>query len=149
MSAFPIADVRSVDYTLGSMRYIVIAALTVLCGCGSPSNTNTHDGDDRNSGSTRLPFDNSSGFLNGYFLRIPRTGDFLWNGAPVDQAILTTYLRQWAALPRSAGHLFVAFEPGTPQPRAEWVRKQVMDSGLCKQRRCAEVGWDVIRPVVN
>lgn len=65
------------------------------------------------------------------------------------QAVLNTYLRQWAALPRNAGRLFVAFEPGTPQPRVQWVRKQVIDSGLCEQRRCAEVGWEVRRPVVN
>jgi hypothetical protein len=121
----------------------------MLCGSALPSNATTPDGGDRKSGRTRLPFDGSTGFLNGYSLRVPRNGDFLWNGAPVDQETLKAYLRQWAALPRSAGRLFVAFEPGTPQPRAEWVRKQVIDSGLCEQRRCAEVGWNVKRPVVD
>jgi hypothetical protein len=97
----------------------------------------------------RLPFEGSTGFLNGYSLRVPRNGDFLWNGAPVGHAVLMTYLRQWAAMPRNAGRLFVAFEPGTPQSRVQWVREQVIDSGLCEQRRCAEVGWEVRRPVVN
>lgn len=131
------------------MKYIVVAAATVLCGFALPSDAITPGIGDRKIGLTRLPFDGSTGFLNGYSLRVPRNGDLLWNGAPVRQAVLKTYLRQWAALPRSAGRLFVAFEPGTPQPRVRWVRKQVIDSGLCEQRRCAEVGWDVKRPVVN
>ena len=57
-------------------------------------------------GTARLPFDRSAGFLNGYSLRVPRNGDFLWNGAPVGQAVLKTRLRQWAALPQSARAAF-------------------------------------------
>jgi hypothetical protein len=121
----------------------------VLCGFALPSSANTLEGGDRKSGSTRLPFDGSAGFLNGYSLRVPVNGSFLWNGAPVDQVVLKTYLAQWAALPPSAGRLFVAFEPGTRQARAEWVRRQVIASGLCKQRRCAEIVWNVKRPIVN
>lgn len=131
------------------MRYIVIVAATVLCGFALPSGAITMGTSDRKIDPAPLPFDGSTGFLNGYSLRVPRNGDFLWNGAPVGQAVLKTYLRQWAALPHNAGRLYVAFEPGTSQPRVEWVRKQVIDSGLCAQRRCAEVGWDVKRPVVN
>jgi len=97
----------------------------------------------------RLPFDNSTGFLDGYSLRVTRQGNFLWNGAPVDEAVLKDYLRQWAALPCGAGRLFVSFEPGISQTLAEWIRQQVIDSGLCEQHRCAEVGWNVKRPVVN
>jgi len=121
----------------------------VLCGFALPSSASTLQGGDRKSGPTGLPFDDSTGFLNGYSLRVPVNGDFLWNGAPVDQVVLKTYLAQWAALPHSAGRLFVAFEPGTRQARVGWVRRQVIASGLCKQRRCVEVGWDVKRPVVN
>jgi hypothetical protein len=131
------------------MRWIVIAAATVLCGFALPSDATTPGMGNQKNDPARLPFDGSTGFLNGYSLRVPRNGDFLWNGAPVGQAMLKTYLRQWAALPRNAGRLFVAFEPGTSQRRAQWVRRQVIDSGLCEQRRCAEVGWAVRRPVVN
>jgi hypothetical protein len=121
----------------------------MLSGFALPSKASVSEGGDRKSGSAGLPFDRSTGFLNGYSLRVPRTGYFLWNGAPVDQVVLKTYLRQWAALPHRAGRLFVAFEPGTAQPRAGWVRRRVIASGLCKQRRCVEVGWNVKRPVVN
>jgi len=131
------------------MRYIVIAAATVLCEFALPSDAVAPGSDGRKIGPARLPFDGSTGFLNGYSLRVPRNGDFLWNGVPIGPTILTAYLRQWAALPHNAGHLFVAFEPGTPDRRVGWVRKQVIDSGLCEQRRCAEVGWNVKRPVVN
>ena len=131
------------------MRYIVIAASTILFGFGMPSNATTQGSGGGEKGRARLPFGHSAGFLNGYSLRVPRGGDFLWNGAPFDHAMLKTYLAQWAALPRGAGRLFVAFEPGTPAQRAEWVRRQVIVSGLCKQRRCAEVGWNVKRPIVN
>ncbi len=131
------------------MKCIVIAAATVLCGFALPSGATTPGTGGQKIDAGRLPFDGSTGFLNGYSLRVPRKGDFLWNGAPVGQAVLKTYLRQWAALPRNAGRLLVAFEPGTPQPRVQWVRKQVIESGLCEQRRCAEVGWEVRRPVVN
>jgi hypothetical protein len=131
------------------MRYIVIAAATVSCCFALPSDADTPAIGDRKIGAVQLPFDRSTGFLNGYFLRVPRNGDFLWNGAPVGGVVLKSYLRKWAVLPHGAGHLFVAFEPGTPQSRAGWVRKQVIDSGLCEQRRCAEIGWNVKRPVVN
>jgi hypothetical protein len=131
------------------MIYIFIAVATLLGGFALPSDAIGPRIGDRKLSPAGLPFDGSTGFLNGYSLRVPRNGDILWNGAPVRQAVLKTYLRQWAALPRNAGRLFVAFEPGTPQARAQWVRKQVIASGLCEQRRCAEVGWEVKRPVVN
>ena len=121
----------------------------VLCGFALPSSASTSEGGARKSGSAKLPFDNSAGFLNGYSLRVPVNGDFFWNGAPVDQVVLKTYLAQWAALPQSAGRLFVAFEPGTRQARVIWVRRHVIASGLCKQRRCVEVSWNVERSVVN
>ena len=101
------------------------------------------------TGAAVLPFDASTGFLNGYSLRVPRQGDILWNGQPVGTAVLTGYLQQFARLPGAAGRLFVAFEPGVAQGRAQGVRGQVIASGLCDQHRCAEVGWNVKRPVVN
>lgn len=131
------------------MKYIFIAVTTVLCGFALPSHAMAPTGGNRRPSPEGLPFDGSTGILNGYSLRVPRTGEFLWNGAPVQQAVLKTYLRQWAALPRNTGRLYVAFEPGTTQARAQWVRRQVIASGLCEQRRCAEVGWEVKRPVVN
>jgi hypothetical protein len=129
------------------MRLIVL--VVALCACGQSNDSTPQPGSGPKGGSAYLPFDHSTGFLDGYSLDVPRQGNFLWNGGPVDQAVLRDYLRQYAALPRGAGGLFVAFEPGTAQTRTEWVRRQVIDSGLCEQHRCAEVGWHVKRPVVN
>jgi hypothetical protein len=99
-------------------------------------------------GSLRLPFDNSTGFLNGYRLRVPAKGEMTWNGQTVDDARLRTYLSQYATPPES-DPLFVEFEPGVPKSRANEVRQWIIDSGLCSQHRCVEVGWNVPRPVVH
>ncbi len=95
------------------MRYIVIAAAMGLCSFVLPSIAATTSSNDRLIGPARLPFDTSVGFLDGYSLPVPRNGEFFWNGAPIGQAVLKTYLRQWVALPKGEGRLFVAFEPGT------------------------------------
>lgn len=131
------ADSLSLPYCAVVVRLAVLGAAIALCGCA------------REAGPAHLPFDNAAGFLDGYSLDVPRKGSFLWNGAPVDRAVLRDYLHQYAAQPRGAGTLFVAFEPGVAQTRAEWVRRQVIDSGLCAQRRCAQIGWNEQRPVVN
>lgn len=97
----------------------------------------------------RLPFDHSTKFLDGYSLRVAREGSLDWNGAPVSDDLMKSYLHQWSQLPHAAGGLFVAIQPGALPSRAGWVRQQVIDSGLCEQHRCWEVGWDAKRPVVN
>lgn len=79
---------------------------------------------------------------------MPRQEDMTWNGQPLDDARLRAYLSQYAT-PPEGNPLFVEFEPGVPQSRADEVRQWIIDSGLCNQRRCAEVGWNVPRPVVN
>ena len=71
-----------------------------------------------------------------------------WNGQVVDEARLRTYLSEYA-WPPVGNPLFVEIEPGVPRARADRIQQQIIDSGLCGQRRCAEVGWDVKRPVVN
>ena len=96
----------------------------------------------------RLPFDNSTGFLDGYRVRVSRQGGVTWSGMAVNNAKLTAYINQVASRPQDA-RLWVEFEPGVSQTRADWVRRQIIDSGLCRQHRCAEVGWNVSRPVVN
>ena len=144
-SPYPIADGFSLPYYGTVVRPFVLVAAIVLWGCG-PSDGMTAP---RKVGAGHLPLDRSKGFLDGYSLKVSRQGKFLWNGGPVAPDVLRDYLRQYAALPRGAGSLFVAFEPGGGQARAEWVRRQVIDSGLCEQHRCAEVGWNVKRRVVN
>jgi len=118
----------------------------MLCGCDGA--LAMRDGTTQVRKAPRLPFDNSTGFLHGYRLRVPRQGDMTWNGQPVDDARLRTYLSQYAT-PPEGNPLFVEFEPGVPQSRADEVRQWIIDSGLCNQRRCAEVGWNVPRTVVN
>ena len=131
------------------IRRLAFAAAISLCACGQSDHADLPGNTHSETAPAHLPLDNSTGFLDGYSLEVPRQGDFLWNGMPVDQVVLSDYIRQFAGLPRGAGSLFVAFEPGVAETRAQWVRRQVIESGLCAQHRCAEVGWHVPRPVVN
>jgi hypothetical protein len=95
-----------------------------------------------------FPFDNGTGFLNGYLLQVPKQGDFLWNDAPVDGATLTDYAREYAQRHGEGDRLVVEFEPGTPADRSARVRRELRDSELCRQGRCVEAGWGVKRTVV-
>ena len=122
-----------------------LIAATLLCGCHSAPATQEEVAKAQET--PRLPFDNSTGFLHGYRLRVPRQGEITWNGQVVDDARLRLYVSQYAT-PPVGDPLFVEFEPGVPQARADRVRQLIIDSGLCNQRRCAEVGWNVPRPVV-
>jgi hypothetical protein len=128
-------------------KYMSLIAALILCGCHA-SSPGAHENHAQTSEAPHLPFDNSRGFLNGYRLRVPRHGDVTWNAQPVDEATLTRYLGEFATPPAGPG-LFVEFEPGVPQAQADRIRQQIIDSGLCRQHRCAEVGWNVKRPVVN
>lgn len=145
----PIADGILFAYRADMARFLVLVAALALCACDQTPSVKPAKRVELESGHLRLPFDSSSGFLDGYSLRVTYEGELFWNGVPVSEAMLRDYLQQWSARPRDAGKLFVAFETGVPQSRADWVRREVIDSGLCEQRRCAEVGWDVKRPVVN
>jgi hypothetical protein len=82
-------------------------------------------------------------------VQVPRHGDYLWNGAPVDAETLSAYLKRVAQLRSDADGAVVEIEPGTARKRAGWVRRQVIDSGLCRQHRCLEGRWGEQRPVVN
>lgn len=130
-------------------KFLVLIAGTLLCGCNPSDNATGAPGANASATYASLPLDKSGGILDGYSVRVPREGEILWNGQPVGTAALNDYLQQFARLPASAGRLFVAFEPGVVQDRAQKVRQQVVASGLCNQHRCAEVGWGVKRPVVN
>jgi hypothetical protein len=148
-SQYPIAAGRSRGHKADMARRIVLVAAVALCGCGPSGNAITASRSDAEGPVASLPFDSSSGFLRGYLLKVPRQGGFLWNGQPVGEAVLRDYLRQYARVPNPADRLSVSFEPGVAQGRADRVRRQVIASGLCAQHRCAEVGWDVQRAVVN
>ena len=128
-------------------KHIRLILALSLSGC-SVSSSNTHDERAQASETPPLPFDNSTGFLEGYRLRVFRQGDMTWNGQAADEARLRAYLSQYAR-PPVGNPLFVEFEPGVPQARADRVRQLIIDSGLCEQHRCAEVGWNVARPIVN
>ena len=131
-------------------RLIVFAAAIALHGCGDPqSAVGELPADEIGEAGSQLPFHNSTGFLDGYSLRVSRQGDLQWNGAHINETELVNYLGEWARLPNSAGPLFVAFEPGVADAGAKWVRLKVVQSGLCEQHRCAEVGWNVKRSVVS
>lgn len=127
------------------VRLIALVAALALSACSESPQASAP----QTAESGQLPFDNATGLPDGYSLRVPREGHLIWNGHPVSEAELKDYLRQWSARPRGAGSLFVAFEPGIAQARAEWVRREVIASGLCRQERCFEVAWDAKRPVVN
>ena len=128
-------------------RAVLVAAIA-LCGCGQPKSEPTGDRAKADAEAARLPFDNSTDFLDGYRVEVPRHGDIIWSGMAVSKATFTEYVADLASRPRSSS-LFVEFEPGVSSVRADWVRRQIIRSSLCAQRRCAEVGWHVKRPVVN
>lgn len=130
-------------------RCLALAVAVALSGSSQASNADAPRDVEKKGMSVLIPFDKSKGFLDGYLLRVSRHGDFLWNGAPITEEVLKKYLHQYSAIPHGAGRIFVAFEPKTPQTRVESVRRQIIDSGLCEQHRCAEVGWNVKRPIVN
>jgi hypothetical protein len=88
-------------------------------------------------------------FLDGYRLEVPRSYAAKWNGQVVDDGTLKRYLREFAALQPGAGSIFVEFEPRIAADRRKAVEQMVIDSGLCRQKRCAEIGWKLPRPVVN
>ena len=124
-----------------SILFVILA----ICGCdGSQVGPQTSD----DHASTELPIDSSTAELGGWELRVDRQGGLLWNGSPINDEQLVEYLAKFAKLSSDAGRLLVAFEPGVPKKRGNWLRDKVIQSGLCEQKRCAEVGWDVKRPVV-
>lgn len=128
---------------------MLCAAAFGLCGCDEPQgSTGAISGNQIGEAGSPLPFHNSTGFLDGFSLRVSRQGNLEWNGMPISDTVLVRFLDEWASLPKAAGPLFVEFEPGVADSRAKWVRLQVRRSGLCEQQRCAEVGWNVQRPVV-
>jgi hypothetical protein len=61
---------------------------------------------------------------------------------------LSDYTREYTQVHGEGDRLVVEFEPGTPAGRIDQVRRQVRESGLCRQNRCAESAWMVKRPVV-
>jgi len=127
---------------------IVFLAAIALSACGQPRSGPTSGQSKAAAAPPRLPFDHRAGILDGYRVRVSRHGEVTWNGVAVSNATLTAYIDEVAGRSQDA-RLWVEFEPGVRQDRADWVRHQIIDSGLCRQRRCAEVGWNVQRPVVN
>ena len=130
------------------LRRTTLLAALALIGCGPPSATNITSHATPKIEDAAFPIDNGSAFLSGYRLQVPKQGVFLWNSLPIEAATLTAYLREYSKAGGEADRLVVEFEPGTPSDRIEGVRRQVRESGLCRQNRCAEAPWRVKRPVV-
>jgi hypothetical protein len=87
----------------GMNRLILIAAIIALGGCDP-----AHD-DAARIDASAIPFDHSPGLLDGYLLRVPKQGNFLWNGALTSDDVLEGYIRQWASLPKKVGRLWTGF----------------------------------------
>lgn len=115
--------------------FIYIATLT-LCAC------NSHK-------AVTIPFDQTTGFRDGYRAKITRLGHIEWNDQKLNDDEFVSYMREYAAKPKGAGRLWLEFEPGVPAARASEIRQKVIASGLCKQKRCVEGRGGVQRPVVN
>lgn len=128
-----------IDYEpLPPMSYAIMADKQL---CHGPAK------DPLSRGLVRLPLDHRTGFLQGVHLRVPCQGDITWNGQIVDEARLWRYLRELAS--EAVGEpVFVEFEPGMPPKRADRIRRMIVDGGLCAQRRCGQIDWNVPRPVV-
>ena len=118
------------------MRIAYVIAMLGLCGCDSRE-------------LPTIPLDQTTGFRDGYLVKLTRAGTIEWNGQKLDDDEFASYLRQYAALPKDAGRLWVEIETDVPAGRAIRVRKQILQSGLCEQQRCVEERWGVQRPVVN
>ena len=100
-------------------------------------------------GEATIPVDHGTGFRDGYVVQVQRSGTIEWNGQKLDDAEFVRYVRQYAAMPVGAGRLWIEFAPDAPSGRIAFVRQYVLESGLCKQRRCVEGSWGARRPVVN
>ncbi len=96
-----------------------------------------------------IPLSNANINDAAYHLRVQRGGTLSWNGVVVDERTLKDYLGKFSDLPKDAGALSVDFEPGTQTSVADRVRRDVVGSGLCQQRRCIEMKWGTPMRVVN
>ncbi len=110
-------------------------AMVALCAC------NSHE-------TVTIPVDQTTGFRDGYRVEITRSGSISWNGQKLNYAEFAFYMQEYAGKPKGAGRIWVEFEPGVSATRASEIR-QVIASGLCKQKRCVEASWGIQRPVVN
>jgi len=129
-------------------RRFLIAAIG-LCSCHPTNDPTPAKQAAAETAPAPLPPDNASDFLKGNLLQVPRHGDVLWNGMPTQNSVVTDYLMRVSHLPTDAGGVVVEIEPDTTRDRAAWIRRQVIDSGLCRQHRCFEAGWQEKRPVIN
>ncbi len=122
-----------------------LLALIIVClgpgGCGTAP---TEDRVKIAAESVPFPADDLTSYWGGYKLEVPKTGYFLWNGQDISAEILQAYLKEDGG----RGRLIVQFEPGTPDTRMRWVRKQVIAAGYCTLCLCVEAPWKAVRPVV-
>jgi hypothetical protein len=61
-----------------------------------------------------IPFDNSTGFRDGYLVQVRRTGDIEWNGQKLGDAEFERHLRQYAALPKGPAVYGSNLNPNLP-----------------------------------
>jgi hypothetical protein len=101
------------------------------------------------SQSAAVPFSSASINDAAYHLKVHRDGTFSWNGQVVNEVTLHDYLRKFSEMPEGAGSLSLEFEPGSPTKLKELLRRDITDSGLCRQGRCVEMRWGTPTRVVN
>lgn len=130
-------------------RHSTLLIALVLIGCGVPSDSTRQVDAKDEVGVQPFPADDTGTFLNGYKVEVPRHGPILWNGQDIDDETFIEYLKQYAGVTAGRGRIVVQFEPGVTVSRATWVRRQIIDAGICRPGGCAEAGWKAVRPVVN
>lgn len=145
---FAIVLFRAADDGDEMLRFVFLGTIMALSACNRPSSNDMTPQTKRAGPEFSIPFERAVGFRDGYLLRVPREGQFVWNGITVDAVTLGDWIPQYAQA-GGPGRLWVEFEPGVPPSRKAWVRKRIIDSGLCAQRRCVETDWNAQWSVVN
>jgi hypothetical protein len=142
----PIADIR-ISLQNGGMRLLqCFGVLLALASCQEVKHAALKQ---QSSETSTLPVSKERLNTAAYHLRVDRAGTLGWNGAVVNEATLRDYLGEFSRRPEAAGTLSVEFEPGTSATTTQKVRRDVIDSGLCRQRRCLEIKWGTPTAIVN
>jgi len=128
--------------------FCLVVAATALCGCNRQSHNDISHSVETHPELPSIPFQHAVGFEDGYLLRVPREGQLIWNGSPEDSATISNWIEQYAQA-KGAGRLWIEFEPDVSNQRKQWVRRQVVESGLCAQHRCTETDWNAKWSVLN
>jgi hypothetical protein len=59
------------------LKRAILFSAFALSGCGQPERASGAANATTETAEAAFPFDNGTGFLNGYLLQVPKEGDFL------------------------------------------------------------------------